>query len=530
MAGFTNKSVFGIASNAVKRLSSLGMEYEDMVVRQSRAVGITEAEFGNQGYVSQDMMYSLAMADIGQKKFIAFFDKEYKTRRDNLRKFALNSEIEFILDVIADEAIVSDDANFFCQPNIEKILPLLSEDKKAEISEEISAQFKRIYSIFNFNNGNDAWHYFRQLLIDGFLAFEIIYDNAGKNIIGFKELDATSLRPGVEQDHNGTYKKYWAQYEENPQMKRTLPDSSVIYISYARGNFSSRTSYVERLVRALNLLRLMENSRIIWNIMNSSFRLKMVVPISTKSTQKAKESLSEMRNIYKEDISLNYDSGELAVNGQPNMQFFKNYIIPSKGGEAPEISVIGGEGYDMSDTDIIGYFKNKLKEESKVPNSRFDKENNGGTYSVSSDGMDREEIRFFKFITRLRSVFQEILIKPLYIQICLKYEELQSDELFKSAVGIKYNKDNAFEELKTIDIQQKRIDFISSMMQVMTNTKDADGMDVEKAYFNAEFLVQKYMGLTIDDIQQNKDMNAAKEIADLEYMKKQKDLLGDDGM
>jgi hypothetical protein len=533
MAGFIDRvgvnPIFGQLSKSLKNLANLGMRYEDMVIRQSRAVGVTEAEFGNQGYLPEEFLYSLALSDVGSKKFIAFFDKDYKSRREYLRKFAMNGEIEFILDTLSDESIVYDEGNYFAKPDNSKVKEILSPDTLEEIVEDINTEYKKIYTHFHFNEGHDGWGYFRQFLIDGFLAFEIIFDPDGKNIVGFKELDATSLRPGVEKGGDGNYKKIWVQYEDIPSMKRVLLDSQIIYISYAKGNFTSRVSYVERLVRSFNLLRIMENSRIIWNIMNSSFRMKMVVPIGTKSPQKAKESLAEMMAIYKEDISLNYESGELAVNGQPSMQFYKNYLFPSKNGEQPDISVIGGEGYDLSDTDIVKYFKIKLQEDSKIPFSRFDQDNGGGTINMSADSTNRDEIRFAKFVNRLRSIFQEVLLKPLFIQIGLKYPELAEDELFKSTLALSFNKDNVFEEMKNMEITQKRLELVTSLMGIMTKRKDATGMDVDVPYFNPQFVIEKYLKLDPADIKENDRLNAQKEIEDLAYMKKQQDLAGDQG-
>ena len=534
MAGFVDRAgvnpIFGQLSKTLKNLANLGMRYDDMVIRQSRAIGVTEAEFGNQGYLPEDFLYSLSLADVGQKKFIAFFDKDYKSRRDYLRKFAMNPEIEFILDTIADEAIVYDEGNYFCQPEVSKVREVIAPDKADEIINEINTEFKRIYSHFHFNKGHDAWAYFRQLLIDGFIAYEIIYDPDAKNILGFKELDATSLRPGVERAGDGSYKRIWVQYEDIPAMKRVLLDSQIIYISYAKGNFTSRVSYVERLVRSFNLLRIMENSRVIWNIMNSSFRLKMVVPIGTKSPQKAKESLAELMSIYKEDITLNQDSGELAINGSPSMQFYKNYLFPSKNGEQPDISVMGGEGFDLSSPDGLKYFKDKLKEDSKIPFSRFDQDQGGGNYEVSADGMSREEIRFFKFINRLRSIYQEIIVKPLFIQMGLNHPELAEDELFQSTLTISFNKDNVFEELKEMEIMNKRIDFANSMMQIMDKKKDASGMDVDVPYFTPKFVIEKYLKLSLSDIKLNDRYREEKEMQDLEDMKLQQDIQGDGGM
>lgn len=523
MAGYINNetapTIFSSIGKSLRKLTNLGMEYDDLVIKQSHAIGVTEAEFGNSGYLPQEFLYSLAMSDIGQKKFIAYFDKDYKARRDYLRRFAMNGEIDFITDTIADEAIVYDDKMYFIYPDTSTISEYINEDKNKEINDSINDEFKRLYACFSFKDSHDAWHYFKKFLIDGFLAFEIIYDKEGKKIIGFKELDALSLRPGIDKDGD-KFNKIWVQYEDNLALKRDLLDSQIIYISYAKGNFQGRLSYVERLVRSFNLLRIMENSRIIWNVMNSSYRLKMIVPIGSKSPQKAKESLSEMLNVYKEDVSLDYDSGELTINGQPTMQFYKNYLIPSKDGESPDIETIGGDGPDLSETDTLRYFYDKLRQDSKIPTSRFDMESGGGSYQVESAGMDRDEIRFSKFINRIRVIFQEIITKPLWIQMSLNYPELAEDNLIKSNLGMKYNSDNIFEEAKMMDISSKRAEFIKTLQDITVPEMDESGMLNDIPYFNAKFLIQKYMKLTSSDIIQNEKMEEKRKREEAEKMDK----------
>lgn len=509
MPGFLNRQANGATttswsiSKSIKRLANLGMNYEDMVIQQSKAVGATEAAMGNQGFMPEDFLYSLALADIGQKKFIAYFDKNYPQRRDYLRNFSMNGEIDFMLETITDEAIVYDDRNFFCRPSLTNLRRILKDDVQDEIVTYIWNVFNKIYYAHHFVEGHDAWSYFKQFLIDGFLAFEIIYDKEAKNIVGFKELDAASLRPGVAKDEHGKLQKIWVQYEDIPSMKRELYDSQIIYISYAKGNFSNRTSYVERLIRSFNLLRIIENSRIIWNIMNASFRMKMVVPIGTKSPQKAKESLAEMMAIYKEDINLDSDSGELTVNGKPSMQFYKNYLFPSKQGESPEIETLDSGGPNMSDTESLKYFYDKLKSDSKIPFERFDNEGGGGSWSMDASGMSREEIRFSKFITRLRSIFQEVMIKPVILQVQLKFPFLQNDDMFKAALGLEYEEENMFKEMKMMDIQGKRVDFVSNMLNLMVNEKDDSGMDTQVAFFDAMFLAEKYLKMNQADLEQN---------------------------
>ena len=81
-------------SGALKRISGLGMKWDDMVIKNSRAIGTTESQLGGNDFSPRDLMYALALSDVSQKKYIPIFDQEYISRRDFLRKFALNAEID----------------------------------------------------------------------------------------------------------------------------------------------------------------------------------------------------------------------------------------------------------------------------------------------------------------------------------------------------------------------------------------------------------------------------------------------------
>lgn len=495
MAGFLdnnrNNPFFSNVLNALRKIGSFGMSYGDMVVKNSQAVGTTEAVFTQKGGIlDENFLYTLRKADTTAKQYIAYFDKDYKNKKTYLRNFALNPEIEFILDTVCDEAIVYDDKNFFSY-FISTDIHGIGEKKESKIQE----RYKEIYNLFGFNQDISGWHFFRNFLIDGILAFEIIFDTKGKNIIGFKELDPASLLPSVEKQLDGSFVECWIQYPDNPALTRKLYDSQIIYISYAKGNTMTRVSYIERLIRSFNLLRIMEHTRVIWNVMNSSYRMTMTVPIGTKSPQKAKQSLAELMSIYKEDIRLDQDSGELFVNGRPNIQFFKNYLMPSTPNGTPDIAPLAGAGdaTPFSDLKALAYFADKLKLDSKIPYSRFDREDRGtqGTYSGNAEGLDQEEIRFFKFITRLRSIFQDILIKPLWIQFCLDYPEHKKDFLVKSQFGLDYVKDNSFAEIRYMEILNARKDQVTKI----SGLTDSEG----KPYFSLRYVLDKYLGMTDDD-------------------------------
>lgn len=501
MAGFTdqrggNSPFFRKALENLKRIGSFGMYYGDMVVKNSQGVGVTEAMFLQKGGIEdENFLYSLRKSDTTSKQYVAYFDKDYKQKKLYLSSFAMNPEIEYILDTLCDECIVYDQMNFFAglyNSDIEG----LGQEKEDKLHE----RFNEIYTLFGFNQDISAWHYFRRFLVEGILAFEIIFDDDGKNIIGFKELEAGSLLPTTEKQPDGSFVEVYIQYPDNPAMSRKLYDSQIIYISYSKGNTTSRVSYVERLIRSFNLLRIMEHTRIIWNVMNSCYRLTMTVPIGTKSPQKSKQRLGELMSIYKEDIRLNSDSGELSVNGRPNLQFFKNYMMPKTPLGAPDVKPLAGSGDGTAFTDVkaLAFFADKLKLDSKIPYTRFDRDDKGtsGTYSGNAEGLDQEEIRFFKFVTRLRSIFQDILIKPLWVQFCLDYPEHQKEWLIKGQMGLDYNKDNNFAENQYKSLLASRKDQVAKIAALI----DSDG----NPYFSLNFVIDRWLSMTDEDKELNK--------------------------
>jgi len=525
MAGFTDRrgplSTGNPVRKLLKDLSNLGMAYDDMIIRNSRAVGFTENQMGysfNPMGSDGDDMYgafaALSLTDTNMKKNIAFFDQDYVRKRDQLRTFAVQDEIEEILDVITDEAIVFDESNYMAYADFNGHIG-------ESIEEEIADVYNNIYNYFGFNDSVAPWNYFRKWMIDGYLAFEIVYNDKQTEIIGFKELDPISLMPGIDTDDG---KKVWIQYKGEGAKERTLWDSQIIYISYSQVNSPMRISYVERLIRSFNLLRIMEHSRIIWAVSNASFKTQFTIPVGGKSKTRAKQSLATLMNSYREVVDFNFESGEIQTNGKPMMPFNKEYWLPSKDGESPEIQTIGGDGPDLGDTESLKYFSDKLQLASKIPFSRFDREG-GNTYDMEGSGMLRDEIKFGRFISRLRSIWQEILVKPVYLQMCLNHPELKNDIAFKAGLGLNFMKDNVFEEMKEMELQTKRVDFIGNLKtQLSTMTAEME----EIPYFDLGFLIKRYGGFTRDDIKANARAKEREELATAGYKEEdiEKILLG----
>jgi hypothetical protein len=512
MAGFLDTNGLGRGGSKFSALSKFGNRYEDLLLRNSQAIGFVEGQMqsrlGRNGAGDDLLRYSMALSDTTsnlRSKAIAFFQLEYTTKRERLRDVAANGEIEFVLDTITDDMIVYGEDNRFCYPNdiTGKILYRGSNKQQRlnfqeSVTKNYSDTFNKIYSTWGFTEGISAWQYAFQFLIEGHLSFEIIYDNLEKptEIIGFKELDPASLAPQLTKDAKGKLYLVWNQYDPTTGSTRTLTDSQVIYISYSNHFKTKRVSFVERLIRSFNLLRVIEHSKVIWHVMNAPIRLQTSVPIGSKSFQKAQEDVKEFMNLLKEDVQFNGDTGEVQVDGKPNILFYKNYVTPvNDQNQSVKIEPLQMPGPNLSGSELLNYFYKKLKMDSKIPYSRWEGQSGMGAFTLNAEGITREEIRYQKFIRRLRSAFSELLVKPWYLQMCLTYPELAEDHKFNTAMGIMYNDDNVFEEMKKNDLDAKRIASFTAKKGIM---KD-DGTP----YFSTEYLIRTELRLTQDEIDSN---------------------------
>lgn len=507
MAGYLDKNQNGISSTLLRRIRKFndgGWDYIDKIVRKSEAVGRNEYDL-RKNMSSFDDDYSSMIYDVPgvyKKQDTGFGYDNLKTEQQKdkyLEELASYDELDFVLTTIADEVIIYDDDGIFASPNVSKLMTKFS--LKPTVLKEIEDIYNKIYFLWRFNDSDYAWRLFKDWLTFGKLAFEILYDDTKKKVEGFKRLDPYSLQMKI-QKVGGKYIKYWVQYEGEQNLERQLVDDEVIFIAF--NDTKNRKSYLETIIRNFNVLRTLEDTRAIWGVMNSVMRMRMVVPINTKSEQRAKVKVGELRNAYKENIIIDKTSGEVTVNGKTNLPLFKNYIFPSREGEQIEIEQIENSIADAISTDELEYFANKFKRNTKVPFSRFDTDSSG-TYDLSTS-IENDEIRFSKFVARLRNIFKELLLKPFKIQLKMNLPELMDDIHLWNSINVVFNKNNMFEELKEHELMEKRADFISAMGDITTKKWDSEYGDFkDEPFFSSRYLIEKYMKLSSEEIRKNQE-------------------------
>ena len=497
-----NKKKKGTIAKFFSNMARLGMTYDDKVIDNMRAIPADKNFIPkDEQLINQDLFTQLSSSwKTKQNADKNFFEKDYAQKRDAFRKLALQPELEDILDVMTNESIVYDtDLTYFAEPFIEiQELHDIKKEHRAQIEDLMGRYYRKLYKMLNWKY--NAWDDFKRWLVEGILAWEIVYDNLANphDIIGLIPIDPATLTKKYENN-----KWYWIQYKGIQGKERKLLDSQVIYVPYQETNCINRISYLERLIRPFNIYRIIEQAQLIWTITNSSYKMKFTIPTKGMNKTMGMQTLSSAMNRYKEDIKFISDTGEISINGQSTMPFNKEYWFPENDSGSPSIETLGGEGPELNDNDQLKFFKNNLYKISKIPLSRFDQESGETWFGADATSVARTEIDFARFVNRLRNQFAQIILKPLKLQLALAIPELQDNKAFLEAISLQYKSYNLFEEMMEMELMQKRVEFIQTMKESMIDM-DIDGNEIK--YFSSKFLVQKYLKYSTEDVKLNKKL------------------------
>ena len=486
-------------SKILTSLSKYGMNYSDDIQKNMQAIPADKLLQPKEDALLQQSLWGAGVNNwkVKSEEEKGFAQKSLTQKRDILRKMAMQPELEDILDIMANESIVyDDDLAYICQPFLDtSLIQDLNEKSADEIRSAVDTAFYKIYMLLSWKQ--NAWDDYKRYLVDGVMAYEIIYDNLEhpKAVIGIIDLDPATLTKVVKEGIT-----YWIQFKDILGRERTLLDSQVIYIKYEDSGVSTRQSYLERLIRPFNLYRIVEQAQVIWTVTQSSFKTLFTIPVGGMNKTKGMQTLASAMNRYKEDISFNTETGELQINGRTNMPFNKEYWMPENEQGRPQIETLVDNGPQLNDSDQIRYFEAKLWKMSKIPASRFDKDAQSTWFGTDATQALREEIDFTRFVQRIRNSFSEILLKPLRIQLTLTIPDIKNDKRILDSVSLRWNSYNLFEEMMNIEVMTKRVEFIGTMKDSLTVT-DSEGE--EQPFFSPKFLIMKYLKMSEADLELN---------------------------
>jgi len=392
------------------------------------------------------------------------------------REMAMQPEIESAIDDIVNEAI--------CQDDDGKIIQIILDDleQPEKIKKAIKEEFHTVLRLLNYTNM--AQDVFRRYYIDGKLFYHIIIDRENPTL-GIRELryvDPRKLRKvrevkkqkdertGVEVVN--TVNEYYIFNDKvttgsstnyGPVGTRITTDSIISVVS---GLMDSRRavvlSYLHKAIKPLNQLRMIEDATVIYRISRAPERRIFYIDVGNLPKLKAEQYLRDIMVKYKNKLVYDANTGEVR-DDRKFLSMMEDFWLPRReGGKGTEITTLPG-GQNLGELEDVKYFEKKLYKSLNVPVSRLDPNQSG--FSLGRVGeITRDELKFAKFVGRMRAKFSDLFDQALRVQCVLK--GICTDEewnRFKEHIHYNFIKDNNFTELKEAELMTNRLQLLASV-------------------------------------------------------------------
>ena len=414
----------------------------------------------------------------------------YRTEFDLLRRYremSLHPEVDSAIEDIVNEAIVSDSDD---SPVKIELSNLNASDG---IKKKIRQEFKVILDLLDFDK--KCHEIYRNWYIDGRLYYHKVID-LKKPHEGIKELryiDAMKMRyvrktkkdnknPGVlvRKNTDDPMDFVFPEVEEyfmyTPKIQYPTPnpvaatDSKGIKIAkdsitYCTSglvdrNKGSTLSYLHKAIKSLNQLRMIEDSLVIYRLSRAPERRIFYIDVGNLPKQKAEQYLRDVMMRYRNKLVYDAGTGEIR-DDKKYMSMLEDFWLPRReGGRGTEISTLPG-GQNLGEITDIDYFKKKLYQSLNVPPSRMDGDS-GFNLGRPSEIL-RDELKFTKFVGRLRKRFSNMFNDMLRTQLLLKNIVTPEDwESMSEHIQYDFLYDNHFSELKEAELMTERLNMVAT--------------------------------------------------------------------
>lgn len=394
-----------------------------------------------------------------------------RTDTDLIRKYRIaaeHPELDSAIDDIANEAIVATDNH---QP-VDIVLDDL--DVADSVKERISEEFKHVLSLLKFDtNGHDI---FRRWYVDGRLYYHVIVDEANKEagISELRPIDGMKIRK-VREVKEQTDQRTGAKvmqtvdeyfiYSDIAVMRSDIglkiyPDS-ICYVPSGQLDTNRKRvlSHLQKALKPVNQLRMMEDALVIYRLSRAPERRIFYIDVGNLPKGKAEEYMRSIMNQYRNKIVYDSTSGEIKED-QKHMSLLEDFWLPRRAGSGTgtEITTLPG-GENLGQTTDIEFFKAKLYRSLNIPVSRLQTET---AFSMGrSSEITRDELKFQKFLDRLRKKFSVLFLDLLRTQCLLRGVCTPEEwEEFAEKLRVDYRKDSFFTEAKDAEVMTNRLQLL----------------------------------------------------------------------
>ena len=403
-------------------------------------------------------------------------DGNFKTEYDMVKKYrtmAMHPEVDEAIEDIIHEAIVADQNDSPVQVNLDNLE--VSDSVKNMIREE----FDYVKNLLAFDS--KAHEMFRRWYIDGRLYYHKVIDlqDPAKGILELRYIDPHKIKKVRQITKPKTadeFMKYdFGKGEEyflyNPKgLNNTSANSGIRIakdaITYCTSGIMDTNrnivlSYLHKGIKVLNQLRMIEDSLVIYRISRAPERRIFYIDVGNLPKQKAESYLREVMGRYRNKLVYDAQTGEIR-DDRKYMSMMEDFWLPRReGGRGTEITTLPG-GQNLGELTDVQYFQTKLYKALNVPAGRLE---SGTSFDLGrSAEITRDELKFTKFVGKLRKKFSDIFHDTLKTQLILKSVIVPEDwDDMKEHIQYDYLYDNHFTELKNLEMMTEKLNVIAAM-------------------------------------------------------------------
>ena len=432
-----------------------------------------------------------------------YIDLEGKAKNEGdlvtkYREMAIQPECDSAIQDIVNEAIIVDEQDGPVEIVLDKL------DYTESIKNKIREEFEYLLKLLNFNN--NAYDIFRKWYIDGRLYYNIVIDekNPRSGIKDLRYIDPRKIRkirePIKEKDPRTgatVYKGMNEYYLYNPQGITTQNQSQGVKIAkdsicYVHSGITDNRnsliySHLHKAIKPLNQLRMLEDAVVVYRLARAPERRVFYIDVGNLPKMKAEQYLRDMMVKHKNKLTYDAATGEVR-DDRKFMTMLEDFWLPRReGGRGTEITTLGG-GQNLGEMEDVDYFRRKLYKSLNVPVTRMEAENQFNLGRASE--ITRDELKFNKFIMRLRNRFSELFDEILEIHLALKGITTRAEwQEMKQEVYYDFMEDNHFAELKDTEMLTERLRVLGDIDQYVGK------------YFSEQWVRKNVLRMSEDDIE-----------------------------
>ena len=432
-----------------------------------------------------------------------------KDNLQNIRQYravATHPEVDAAVEDIVNESITASENESPVSLILDHVEGLSDQLKKV-----MTEEFDNLCSMLKFTElGHDV---FRRWYIDGRIYHHLVVDekNLKAGIQEIRPIDATKVRkvkeikkkkdPATGASLVENVNEFYIYQEKPGGMNQgiKLSNDSVSYVTSGLLDVDRKrvVSYLHKALKPINQLRMMEDSLVIYRLARAPERRIFYIDVGNLPRGKAETYMKDIMARYRNKLVYDADTGKIR-DDRKHMSMLEDFWLPRReGGRGTEISTLPG-GENLGQIDDIVYFQKRLYRSLNVPINRLEQE---AQFSLGrSTEINRDEVKFQKFIDRLRKrfsmLFTEILKKQLIMKQIITEEDWNS---WQQDIIIDYVRDNHFTELKDAELIQNRLQTLDNMQQYVGE------------FFSKEYVMKNVLQLDDDAIKEMKKQIAAEQ-------------------